>query len=377
MKDPKGGLSSTGGYPWFIKESSSTVVFIKNVTDEPQQFMLSIVYPGGQWGSKIRTIEPGQTFALDVRKLRDSQEKGSDGNVIPLDATSGHVSWSYRGKRDKVLIGRAQTVDFNNGLASTYECQCPCGWSYLEGRMIPNYVTAFPGDVITYLAQSHQVDCAGNDRGWWDINPMFFFSSSSSNPGVADWTGNGTATAFAPGLATLGVTWIDNVERLEITVDEHEETHMECIHEDVLADSSANCAVDNPPDITITRVEFVPAGVNPGGSFNVRVTVSASTNCPTTTKVKIGLQEASNPNMVGYTLTNNELEVDVSSGGSATKDFPVTVSQTSPNGRVQFRARLVSSVPSQVQIGGKAVNIELKPGDGVTTNPGICIGVCS
>jgi hypothetical protein len=75
MKDPKGGLSSTGGYPWFIKESSSTVVFIKNVTDEAQQFMLSIVYPGGQWGSGIRILASGQTFALDVRRLRDSQEK--------------------------------------------------------------------------------------------------------------------------------------------------------------------------------------------------------------------------------------------------------------------------------------------------------------
>jgi hypothetical protein len=287
MKDPKGGLSSTGGYPWFIKESSSTVVFIKNVTDEPQQFMLSIVYPGGQWGSKIRTIDPGQTFALDMRKLRDSQEKGSDGNVIPPDATSGHVSWSYRGKRDKVLIGRAQTVDFDNGLASTYECQCPCGWSYLEGRMIPNYVSAFPGDVITYLAQSHQMDCAGNDRGWWDVNPMFFFSSSSSNPGVADWTGNGTARAFAPGLATLGVTWVDNVERLEIIVDEHEETHMECIHEDVMADSSANCDVQAPQvtDVSAqgaTKVTSIVGNqsmihfVTPKGASGEKVTLTAT-----------------------------------------------------------------------------------------------------
>jgi hypothetical protein len=123
-------MSSTGGYPWFIKETASTVVFIKNVTNESQDFMLSIVYPGGQWGSNIRSLGPNQTYALDVRKLRDSQEKGTDGSVIPPNATSGHVSWSFRGNRNKVLIGRAQTADFSNGLASTYECQCICGWSW-------------------------------------------------------------------------------------------------------------------------------------------------------------------------------------------------------------------------------------------------------
>jgi hypothetical protein len=93
MKDPNGGLSSTGGYPWFIGESSSTVVFIKNTTDKPQDFILSIIYPGGRWGLIHPAIPAGQTISVDVRKLRDSQQKGVGGSVIPLDAVSGHVSW--------------------------------------------------------------------------------------------------------------------------------------------------------------------------------------------------------------------------------------------------------------------------------------------
>jgi hypothetical protein len=92
MKDPKGGLSSTGGYPWFIKESSSTVVFIKNATNEPQEFILNIFYPGGRWGLTSSSLAPNQTLAVDVRKLRDTQEKGVEGNAIPPDATSGHIS---------------------------------------------------------------------------------------------------------------------------------------------------------------------------------------------------------------------------------------------------------------------------------------------
>ena len=70
MKDPQGGLSSTGGYPWFISGSSSTVVFIKNTTSEPRTFSVDLVYDGGQWGSGLKTIAPGQTFKLDVRDVR-------------------------------------------------------------------------------------------------------------------------------------------------------------------------------------------------------------------------------------------------------------------------------------------------------------------
>jgi hypothetical protein len=88
MKDPQGGLSSTGGYPWFISGSASTVVLIKNTTNEPRTFTMNLVYAGGQWGSGTKTIAPGQTFELDVREVRDSQMKDSEGNVMPLDAVS-------------------------------------------------------------------------------------------------------------------------------------------------------------------------------------------------------------------------------------------------------------------------------------------------
>jgi hypothetical protein len=65
-------------------------VFIKNVISEPQEFILEVVYPGGRWGSK-RKLPAYQTLAVDVRALRDSQEKDSDGDAIPSDATVGHI----------------------------------------------------------------------------------------------------------------------------------------------------------------------------------------------------------------------------------------------------------------------------------------------
>ncbi len=181
--------------------------------------MLNIIYPGGQWSSNVRSLAPWQTFALDVRKLRDSQEKGSDGSVFPLGATSGHVSWSFRGKQNKVLIGRAQTVDFSNGLASTYECQCICGWSWGdEAQILPGSVTSFPGDVGFFQIRSRYRDCHGNDMGWLTLDNHFlnnYVTHRSTNPNVATFTAPATGTAIAPGSAYLEAEWAESYQQFD------------------------------------------------------------------------------------------------------------------------------------------------------------------
>jgi len=205
MKDPKGGLSSTGGYPWFIEETSSTVVFIKNVTNEPQEFILNIFYPGGRWGLKSSPLAPNQTLAVDVRKLRDTQEKGVEYNVIPPDATSGHISWGVLGGKDKVLIGRAQTVDFNKGLAATYECQCLCSPSYENSYTHPAGATLYPGDVQDFTICSYYRDCFGYQMVLTETN--FYQAVYSSDPNIATFESPARVTAIAPGSTGVGVTF--------------------------------------------------------------------------------------------------------------------------------------------------------------------------
>ncbi len=269
MKDPQGGLSSTGGYPWFIKETSSTVVFIKNVTNERQEFMLDIAYPGGHWSSNIRSLAAGQTYALDVRKLRDSQEKGVDGSVFPLDATSGHVSWSYRGGRNKVLIGRAQTVDFSNGLASTYECQCPCGWSWGDGaEMIPGSISVLPGYVEFYQLRTNQKNCFGVDMGWLTLSANYitaYVTHSSDNSEVATFTAPAKGTAIAPGSTFLRAQWTEWY---------NDEEHLpgggfECVAVPATAMSEASCNVEPP---CAFPVNFRQTGVTDEGDGVLRFT---------------------------------------------------------------------------------------------------------
>ncbi len=210
MKDPKVGLSSSGGYPWFIDESSSTVVFIKNTTDKPQDFILSVIYPGGSWGLIHPPIPAGQTIAVDVRKLRDSQQKGVGDSVIPPDAVSGHISWGARGTAEKVLIGRAQTADFAGGMAATYECQCPCVPSWTGStRMSPQNPTLFPGEQKTIVPEAEYVPCFGAIPQWFQVN-AFDLTGFSNNPFVVTYSPN-TATAHNVGSATISAQWTEQI----------------------------------------------------------------------------------------------------------------------------------------------------------------------
>lgn len=56
--DIKSQRSATGGYPWVIDGDSSTVVYIKNVTDEVRDFTLQLRYDGGIYAVGLKSIEP-------------------------------------------------------------------------------------------------------------------------------------------------------------------------------------------------------------------------------------------------------------------------------------------------------------------------------
>ncbi len=193
--------SSTGGYPWFINGNAATVVFIKNTTAQPQYFHLDLVYPGGRWGSNLRTIPPHQTFMLDVRQVRDNQEPGVEGNTIPLNATVGHVDWSVRGPKT-ALIGRAQTLDPIAGLASSYACVCNCPADFYASRVIPNSVSGFIGDTSLFFAQEQDANCFGTPGSFYSWYSMVDWASEDVN--VAYINPDGLATARG-----VGNTFVD------------------------------------------------------------------------------------------------------------------------------------------------------------------------
>lgn len=358
LKDPQGGMSSTGGYPWFITDTSSTVVFIKNTTAEPQQFHLDIVYPGGRWGSNLRTLAAGQTVKLDVREIRDTQVKSPDGTAIPLDASSGHVSWSLRGKRNKTLIGRAQTVDFMKGLASTYECQCACGSSYLQSELLPYSISGFPGDTQQFTAREQDVNCFGGPGAWYDV-PSYLVFFSADNGNVATVNSSGLGTAVGEGQTNIRASW-------ETAGIFHMDASGECWSEPVTADCSSSCEVQLPT-ISIGSVTWNHLEIHPSESATLTVQLSVPPEAAgKTINVSIS-QAATTGTIVGYGGSDGKTVTDLvltSPGNVIT--HTISNSNNQNNGTVTFNASLTDpNTPQRVRIGGSnpatSVAITLKP----------------
>jgi hypothetical protein len=195
--------SSTGGYPWFINGSSSTVVYITNVTDEPQQYVLQLNFQGGVHAPGLKTVAPHQTAVLDIRALRDGQVKDEHNQTIPPDATHGQVQWSIEGPENLTLIGRAEQGDSLNGMSSSYACVNCCPASCINTWIDPPSVTGFSGDTQQFTGFQQNEDCFGNL-----LSPFSHSATwSSTNSSVATVNSTGVATAQNPGSTNIQGTW--------------------------------------------------------------------------------------------------------------------------------------------------------------------------
>jgi len=356
LKDPQGGMSSTGGYPWFINGSSSTVVFIKNTTSEPQQFHLDVVYQGGRWGSNLKTLAPSQTMVFDIRKIRDAQEKGSEGNVIPSDVTVGHITWTLRGNRNKVLIGRAQTVDHVNGLVSTYECQCHCIGSFNTSRLSPGSVSGFPGDVAQFRAEERDSDCYGNPMSWYDV-PVDMVTFRSENSSVATIDSSGAGTAVAEGTTNLHASW--EIQYLSLDGGDA------CVPRHDTTDCSASCVVQ-APSITITSVDFNHLEIHSQENATVTAQISADPGAAGK-KITVNFYEASRTGtIIGYTGPSPSSTPVVLVSGNNPVAATINNSNASNNGTIKINVSVTSDIPaSELRVNGsnpkESPSLALKP----------------
>lgn len=196
--------SATGGYPWYIEGDSSTLVYIKNVTDQPRHYSLQLRHDGGVYALGLKQIEPRQTQVIDIRALRDQQVPDERGHTLPPEASSGQVNWSMRGDQNQVLIGRSEQADLARGTSSNYACMNCCPDSFAGGWVDPGGETLFIGDSALFTAFEQTSNCYGSYNQPYAIWPYW----DSTNWYVASCDGGGWATGQNAGEAWMQGSWM-------------------------------------------------------------------------------------------------------------------------------------------------------------------------
>lgn len=197
--------SSTGGYPWLIEGSSSTIVYIKNAEAHAQQYYFQLKHSDGLYSLGINRIEAGQTIKYDIAELRDQQVPDVRGRLIPLDANSGQIHWTKTGTESGMLIGRSEQVDMDHGLSSSYACVNCCPDNAVNPRIVPNTQTNIVSGESQFIAEHQLTTCYGGFSDWVGV---FSAQWQSSNENIAT-VFFGFATGVAPGTTTIRADWFE------------------------------------------------------------------------------------------------------------------------------------------------------------------------
>jgi hypothetical protein len=191
IKDPADTTNTRGNsYPWTLDDGTKTTLHIKNATDKAQHAKVLIRYAGGNYIPDVIELQPYQTAALDIQKLKASQARDVRGQVFALAAMNGTVLWSE--DVPNTLIGRAEEFNLGKGITRSFSCGgCQCGLSFDHALMSPSSYTG-PISEQGFLLQPQQVehDCNGYFYGPYNENSIT--SWYSSNYTVVSVTQTGT-----------------------------------------------------------------------------------------------------------------------------------------------------------------------------------------
>lgn len=206
MWDIKAQRSSTGGYPWNVNGDLSTFVYIKNVTDHKQEYMLEILSDGAEqpYRPGLKSIEGGQTVMLDIRKLRDEQVPDALGNTIPAGAIRGQIQWSLRGIEQLPMVGRSEQVDVARRWSFSYACMNCCPdqpWSW-GMTSSPDVIVNIGG--AGFYAYEGMTTCYGGTHGPYGISPTnWWVMDEDPELLLANIDGSGWLTSNFSGDATV------------------------------------------------------------------------------------------------------------------------------------------------------------------------------
>ena len=203
IKDPLAETLRVGGsYPWQLDGGFTTVLHLKNTINKPVFALVQVRYNGGSYNLERLPLQPYQTIAVDIRALRDGQQKDIRDSVMPSDVESGQVVWFE--ETIGSLIGRAEMRNVAEGVASSFSCTepCQCSPSYYSASLTPASSVGAVGGTAQFTANEQRQDCHGalygpynrtSDSTWNSDNTSVFTVSAGTVSCLSEGNGNVTA----------------------------------------------------------------------------------------------------------------------------------------------------------------------------------------
>ncbi len=283
LRSPAPNAVTSGTNPWSIQGDSASILYIKNTGDTKASYASVIQYAGGSYIIGRKGIAPGETVAIDIRKLRDERVPDANGLALPPDVNEGQALWAW--KSGPPLVGRINTMSIGRAIASNMSCPgCCCQYdTWFESR--PNSIIGPAGGSSQIAVYEHDYFCSGSS-----VYPVWAsdFSWGSSNSSVAS-VDTGFVSCLSAGNATVTGTYqpflADNL------LDQSGPDDCNCYSVPPNPDTSTNVTVrpvidsispargviGDSPAITITGRGFgTSPTVNAGQGITVNITSSTT-----------------------------------------------------------------------------------------------------
>jgi hypothetical protein len=194
--------AGAGAHPWHLDEETESVLFLTNMSEQETGIGFQVQAGGVHYHLTDLRLQPRETRAIDMRKLRDAQKPDLFGNTIPSVATDGSVLWI---RFDHVpVMGRLLVLRRQQGIASLYSCgSCPCAASYFSMEVIrPTGLVNIAGNEQYDVKETRQ-DCNGCKFYVYSRNLSDWCSSLMGVATVNDTTQKGLVTGIDGGTSTI------------------------------------------------------------------------------------------------------------------------------------------------------------------------------
>ena len=205
IKDPAGMTEQMEGvYPWSLDDGNDTVLHLKNTTNQPATGLLLFdYYDNGifkTYNYPLISLEPYQTIAIDIRKLRDSKERDVQGRLFAADVTHGQAQWHQ--EEPYSMIGRAEQTNVKTGIAKSFSCMYSCCNTYFQREYLnPSSLAGPAGGSGQFTAEDSGTTCNGllfgpfadASQNWQSLNT----SVATTSTGLVNYVGAGTAQVRA------------------------------------------------------------------------------------------------------------------------------------------------------------------------------------